>query len=161
MSVILAVVGAASAAVDDVTIRRALTAMHSFPEDHVAIWRGAGAMLAVARQPWELKPSLSGDALIVTDGELAIATDSSIYYRDDLHAALARARISANGSTASHLILAAYRAWGADCAAHLEGDFAFVIWAGTANRVVAAPDYSGKPTLFHSGNGRGPVAGRG
>jgi asparagine synthase (glutamine-hydrolysing) len=150
VSVILAVVGDDAAAVDDATIRRALASMHASAEDRVVIWRGAGATLAVARQQWELSPSMSGDALVVTDGDLAIAADASIYYRDDLRAALARARISATGSTASHLILAAYRAWGADCAAHLEGDFAFAIWDGGAKRVVAARDFSGKRTLYHS-----------
>ena len=150
MSVILAVAGDTSAALDDTSIRRALTSMHASSDDVVAIWRGAGATLAVARQPWELSPSMSGDALVVTDGELAIVADASIYYRDDLRAALARARIAATGSTASHLILAAYRAWGADCAAQLEGDFAFAIWDGAAKRIVAARDFSGKRTLYHS-----------
>jgi asparagine synthase (glutamine-hydrolysing) len=150
VSVILAVVGDDAAAFDDGTIHRALASMHASAEDRVAIWRGAGATLAVARQPWELSPSMSGDALVVTDGELAIAADASIYSRNDLQEALARARIAATGSTASHLILAAYRAWGADCAAHLEGDFAFAIWDGAAKRVVAARDFSGKRTLYHS-----------
>lgn len=148
MSVILAVIGGASASLDDAAIRRALTSMHASTDDRVAIWRGAGATLAVARQPWELSPSLSGDALVVTEGELAIVADASIYYRDELTAALARARVVATGGTASHLILAAYRAWGADCASHLEGDFAFVLWDGAAKRVVAARDFSGKRTLY-------------
>ncbi len=150
MSVILAVVGDTSAALDDSAIRRTLTSMHAAPDDVVEIWRGAGATLAVARQPWERSPSMSGDALVVTDGELAIVADASIYYRDDLRAALARARVAATGSTASHLILAAYRAWGEECAAHLEGDFAFAIWDGAAKRVAAARDLSGKRTLYHS-----------
>jgi asparagine synthase (glutamine-hydrolysing) len=148
VSVILAVIGDASAAIDDAAIRRSLTSMHASSDDRVEIWRGSGATLAVARQPWELSPSMSGDALVVTEGELAIAADASIYYRDDLTAALARARVVASGGTASHLILAAYRAWGADCASHLEGDFAFVIWDGAAKRVAAARDFSGKRTLY-------------
>src|SRR6478672_11943556 len=77
-------------------------------------------------------------------------------------AARARAKVAATGSTASHLILAAYRAWGADCAAHLEGDFAFAIWDGAAKRIVAARDFSGKRTLFHSvlasGTAKGALA---
>ncbi|MBA2683231.1 MAG: hypothetical protein H0U66_01895 [Gemmatimonadaceae bacterium] len=158
MSVILAVVGDDSAAIDDAGIRRALAAMHDAPDDRVAIWRGAGAALAVARQPWELSPSMSGDALVVTDGEITVAADATIYYRDDLRAALARARVAASGESASHLILAAYRAWGADCAAHLEGDFAFVIWDGSAKRVVAARDFSGKRTLYHARLANGSLA---
>jgi asparagine synthase (glutamine-hydrolysing) len=160
VSVILAVIGDESAAFDDSTIRRALTAMRASSDDRVAIWRGAGATLAVARQPWELSPTFSGDALVVTDGDLAVAADASIYYRDDLRAALARAHVAATGATASHLILAAYRAWGADCAAHLEGDFAFVVWDAKARTVVAARDFSGKRTLYYSPrNGGGSTNG--
>jgi len=150
MSVFLAVVGDASGAIDDAAISRALSAMRSAPGDRTAIWRGPRVALAVARQPWEMSASFSGNALVVTQGELAIVADASIYYRDALRDALSRARITPAGDSASHLILAAYRAWGEDCAAHLEGDFAFAIWDGAAHRIVAARDYSGKRTLFHS-----------
>jgi asparagine synthase (glutamine-hydrolysing) len=158
VSVVLAVIGDSSATLDDATITRALASMRAAPSDRAAIWRGDGALLAVARQPWELSPTFSGDALVVTDGELAIAADASIYYRDDLRAALARARVAATGESASHLILAAYRAWGAECAEHLEGDFAFVIWDAKARSVVAARDHSGKRTLYHSMLGNGALA---
>ena len=124
--------------------------MRAAEHDRVAIWRGPRVTLAVARQPWEMAPSFSGDALVVTQGELAVAADASLYYREDLRTALARARITPAGDSASHLILAAYRAWGEDCAAHLEGDFAFVIWDGAAHRVTAARDFSGKRTLYHA-----------
>ncbi|MEP7066400.1 MAG: asparagine synthase-related protein [Gemmatimonadota bacterium] len=157
MSVILAVIGDDSAAFDDSSISRALEAMHASSEDRIAIWRGAGATLAVARHPWEMTPSFSGDALVVTDGNLAVAADASIYYRDDLQAALARAHVSVTGPTASHLILAAYRAWGVDCAAHLEGDFAFVVWDAQTRSVTAARDFSGKRTLYHSARSSGSL----
>lgn len=150
MSVILAVVGDTTGAYDDAAISRSLAAMHASDSDRVAIWRGPRVALAVARQPWEMSASFSGDALVVAQGELAIAADASIYYRDQLRIALDRSRITPSGDSASHLILAAYRAWGEECAAHLEGDFAFVIWDGAARRVVAARDYSGKRTLYHS-----------
>ena len=127
--------------------------MRASSDDRFAIWRGTGATLAVARHPWEMSPSFSGDALVVTDGDLAVVADASIYYRDDLRAALARAHVGVTGPSASHLILAAYRAWGADCAARLEGDFAFVIWDALTHTVVAARDFSGKRTLYYSERG--------
>ncbi len=150
MSVILAVIGGESAAFDDASLYRALTAMRASSDDRFAIWRGTGATLAVARHAWEMSPSFSGDALVVTDGDLAVVADASVYYCDDLRAALARAHVGLTGTSASHLILAAYRAWGADCAAHLEGDFSFVIWDALTHTVVAARDFSGKRTLYYS-----------
>jgi asparagine synthase (glutamine-hydrolysing) len=149
VSVILAVAGGTSTP-DDAAVRRALGAMHAGADDRVAIWRGAGVLLAVARQPWELSPAIAGDALVVIDGDLAIAADASIYYRAELRAALERAGVAPTGSSASHLILAAYRAWGDECAAHLEGDFAFAIWNGAERRISAARDLSGKRTLHHA-----------
>lgn len=150
MSVILAVVGDTTGAPDDAALTRALASMHAAADDRIAIWRRPRVALAVARQPWEMSASFSGDALVVAQGELAIAADASLYYRDALRDALGRARITPAGDSASHLILAAYRAWGEECAAHLEGDFAFVIWDGAAHRVIAARDFSGKRTLYHS-----------
>ena len=65
-------------------------------------------------------------------------------YRDDLRAR-SRARASSHpGESASHLILAAYRAWGADCASHLEGDFAFVIWDGACEARRRRPRFLGE-----------------
>lgn len=150
MSIILAVAGDTTGAFGDAAIARSLAAMGAMADDRIAIWRGPRVSLAVARQPWEMSASFSGDALVVAQGELAVAADASIYYRDALRAALSRARITPAGDSASHLILAAYRAWGEECAAHLEGDFAFVIWDGAAHRIVAARDFSGKRTLYHS-----------
>jgi asparagine synthase (glutamine-hydrolysing) len=159
VSVILAVIGDESAAFDDATIYRALTAMRASSEDRFAIWRGTGATLAVARHAWELSPAFSGDALVVTDGEITVVADASVYYCDDLRAALARAHIGVGGSSASHLILAAYCAWGADCAARIEGDFAFVVWDARSHTVVAARDFSGKRTLYYSERGKGSESG--
>jgi asparagine synthase (glutamine-hydrolysing) len=153
VSVILAVIGGECAAFDDTTIYRALTSMRAASDDRFAIWRGAGATLAVARRGWEQSPAFSGDALVVTDGEITVVADASLYYREDLRAALARAHIGVTGPSASHLILAAYCAWGADCAARLEGDFAFVIWDARTHTVVAARDFSGKRTLYYSERG--------
>jgi len=150
VSVIIAVFGDSSPTLDDASITRALASMRAAPGDRTEIWRGNGALLAVARQPWEMSPTFSGDALVVTEGALTVVADASIYYRDELRAALARAQIAATGESASHLILAAYRAWGAECAEHLEGDFAFVIWDANARTVAAARDLSGKRTLYHS-----------
>src|SRR5690242_19500636 len=129
--------------------------MRASADDRFAIWRGAGALLAVARHPWEMALSFSGDALVLVEDDLAVAADASVYYCDDLRAALARAHVGVTGPSASHLILAAYRAWGADCAAHLEGDFAFVVWDAKSRTVVAARDFSGKRTLYYSSQSHG------
>lgn len=105
-------------------------------------------MLGAARYDWELASGFAGPVLVVQDGDLVIAADASLYYRDELRRKLAHAGIRPSGQTASHLILAAYRAWGERCPAELEGDFAFVLFDRMRRAVVCARDFAGKRPLF-------------
>ncbi|HEX6533538.1 MAG TPA: asparagine synthase-related protein [Gemmatimonadaceae bacterium] len=130
--------------------RRMLDRMRTRGADRVAVWRGEGALLAVARHEWEMHPDFSGDALVVEDDDLVVAADASVYYRADLRRALDRRGVAAAGDTPSHLVLAAYRAWGDDCAARLEGDFAYIVWNRKTRRLCAARDFSGKRTLYYA-----------
>ncbi|HWA16448.1 MAG TPA: asparagine synthase-related protein [Gemmatimonadales bacterium] len=107
-----------------------------------------GSFLGVTRFPWELATDFSGPVLLVEDGELTIAADASLYYRDDLRARLGATGIAPSGSTPSHLILAAFRAWGAACVDRLEGDFAFVIWNRLSGELFAARDFIGRRPLY-------------
>jgi asparagine synthase (glutamine-hydrolysing) len=107
-----------------------------------------GSFLGVTRFDWELGTDFSGPALLVEDDELTIAADASLYYRDDLRRLLSAAGVTPTGDTPSHLILAAYRAWGEECAARLEGDFAFVIWNRASGLVFAARDFVGRRPLY-------------
>ena len=110
---------------DPRALDRMLDALSARGVELTATWRGIGAALGVTRNSWELHHDFSGDALVVRDGGLAIVADASLYYRDDLCAKLGVP--SRATSTPSHLILAAYRAWGERCVDHLEGDYAFML----------------------------------
>lgn len=107
-----------------------------------------GSFLGITRFSWELGADFSGPVLLVEDGELTIAADASLYYRDDLKNALRAAGVSPTGETASHLILAAYRAWGAGCVDRLEGDFTFAIWNRLSGEVFCARDFVGRRPLY-------------
>jgi asparagine synthase (glutamine-hydrolysing) len=141
----------------DPVVRRMMGAMHRRGHDRVQVWRDAGALLAVARDDWELAAGLSGGVLVLVDEDAVVAADASIYYRDELRRAVERRGGGGGGrgghvtgDSPSHLILAAYRAWGEDCAAHLEGDFAFIVWNRRTHRVCAARDFGGTRTLFYA-----------
>jgi len=128
---------------------RILAAMRKRGADHSEIWRDEeGALLAVARYDWELENCWPDRTLVLAEDDVVVAADAAIYYRDDLRRALERERIVPAGDGASHMILAAYRAWGKNCAAHLEGDFAFIVWDRRTQRILAARDFGGKRTLF-------------
>jgi asparagine synthase (glutamine-hydrolysing) len=122
------------------------------------VWSDASAALGVTRFDWELADGSSGGAPVVSDGTLAVAADASIYYREDLRRALHEAGVPVAGETVSHLILAAYRAWGERCAERLEGDYAFVVWDAGARRAFGARDLGGKRPLYYAAVGSGLVA---
>lgn len=117
------------------------------------------AVLGAGRFDWETRAIFSGDALVVSEGELMIAADASIYYQADLRQSLSQSGITVGGSTASHLILAAYRRWGESCADHLEGDFAFALWDGSRRTLLCARDFGGKRPFFYSRSDGGIIAG--
>src|SRR5690606_40022606 len=74
----------------------------------------------------------------------------SLYYRRDLVRALEAAGVHPRSDTPSHLILAAYRAWGEECVDRLEGDYAFVIWDRARRRAFAARDFGAKRPLHYA-----------
>jgi asparagine synthase (glutamine-hydrolysing) len=57
---------------------------------------------------------------------------------------------TAAAASGAELILAAYLAWGEDCARHLLGDFAFAIWDAGLGRMLCGRDQIGiAPLYFH------------
>ena len=149
MSAILGVFG--SRLPDDAVVRRMLGAMRGRGADRVAVWRSEHAVLAVSRFEWEGASQFSGRAMVVDGGDVVVVADASLYYRDDLRRKLnAQGIPAASDHTASELVLAAYRAWGADAAASLEGDFAFIVWDARDRSVVCARDFGGKRPLYHA-----------
>lgn len=150
MSAILGILPGDGRVPSESVARRMLHAMRGRGEDRVALHAEPGALLAVARNAWELDSAIGGDVLLADDGDVVVATDAALYYRDDLRAAIARRGVSPRGDTPAELVLAAYQAWGEDCAARLEGDFAFVVWNRKTRRACAARDFAGKRPLFHA-----------
>lgn len=81
---------------------------------------------------------------------LAITADLWLDNREDLSAILdvppsARAEV-----TDSELILRAYRKWGSECAKHLLGDFAFVIWDSEKRTLFCVRDHIGAKPFYYS-----------
>ena len=129
---------------------RILRAMRKRGADHVDVWRdeASGALVGVSRYAWEREISPSGGVLVLAEDDVVVAADAAIYYRDDLRRSLESEGVVITGDSATHMILASYRAWGEGCAAHLEGDFAFIVWDRRTRRISAARDFGGKRTLF-------------
>ncbi|MGH7720016.1 MAG: asparagine synthetase B family protein [Gemmatimonadaceae bacterium] len=135
---------------DRVPVRRMASAMAARGAAHVDVANDGAAVLAVTRHDWELSAGFSGPVLVADEGDLCVAADASLYYQSELTCLLHARGVRAAALTPSHLIIAAYRAWGEECVARLEGDFAFILWDRPARRVLCARDFSGRRPLFHA-----------
>lgn len=154
MSAILGVFANDGHAMDDALIARMLGRMSSRGGARASVWREGGVVIGVSRHEWEFGMGFSGPVLIVQDGDHVIAADASIYYVRDLKRKLAAKGVHAKAETPSHLILAAYQAFGEKCPEILEGDFSFVIWDRKARKAFCSRDHSGQRPLFYAELGR-------
>lgn len=107
--------------------------------------RITGMALGAGTLGWER--TLHRDASsVAARGPLVVAADATLYHRASLSRALGIAE-STNSSDAE-LILAAYERWDLEGVAHLEGDFAFVLWDASRGRLIAARDFTGHRNIF-------------
>ncbi|HLV26343.1 MAG TPA: asparagine synthase-related protein [Gemmatimonadales bacterium] len=149
MSAILGVFSSART-ISDAEARRMLGAMDSRGAERTEIWRDDHCVLAVSRYEWELASQFSGPVLIASDDRYVVAADASVYYRRELVEALARDGIGGRQDSAAYLILAAWRAWGEECANRLDGDFAFIVWDRRERQAVCVRDFGGKRPLHYA-----------
>jgi len=87
--------------------------------------------------------TLGGDVWITADARI----DGSAALVQRLRE---RSREVSAGATDAELILHAYLVWGDHCLDHLIGDFAFVLWDGRQERLLAARDQLGVAQLFYA-----------
>jgi asparagine synthase (glutamine-hydrolysing) len=149
MSGFLAIVDPSKRLLAEASVARMLGALGS-RGDRSEIKRDGQCVLAVTRFGWELADEFAGSSLLVTDGDVSVVADASVYYRGDLIRKLHSAGIRPSGSSAAHLIAAAYRAWGSDCTKHVEGDYAFAVYDHARCLTFAARDFMGRRPLYYA-----------
>jgi asparagine synthase (glutamine-hydrolysing) len=159
VSALVALVGYPASPETEATARRLLAAMPQRTGEQVAVWRSGDATLAVSRCAWECDASLAGPCVVGERGSVVAICDASIYYRAELRTRLAARGIECASESASDLVLAAYAAWGEECARFLDGDFSFVIWDTVARRAIIGRDHVGRrPLHFWGAPGRLVIA---
>lgn len=133
------------------SVRQMLAAMSARGADRTTVLDssdGATATVGVAAHDWE-GALHRGAPMHVEEGGRLIVADASLFHTGDLRRALGGPAI-AGAAGAAQLILATYARWGEEGFARLEGDFAFIIWDGSRQRLLAARDFAGHRPLFHS-----------
>ncbi|MGI8843004.1 MAG: asparagine synthase-related protein [Gemmatimonadaceae bacterium] len=109
------------------------------------------APVALGCIPWRVTPE---DAwyrgpVHSADGRLVVVADARIDNRAELAAELGIPAAEAATLPDAAFILAAYDAWEQDCARHLLGDFAFVLWDQRQRALICARDVMGQRVLFY------------
>ncbi len=102
------------------------------------------------------KPGIAlagGGGAVILDGGLVVVADARI----DNRAELAEALSIGPGAPEGAVIAAAYRKWGLDCPARIEGAFAFALWDPARRRLVCARDLMGRRPLFYRCQGTAAV----
>ena len=82
------------------------------------------------------------------DGQRVIAFDGRLDHRDDLCAALG-VPPAERSVPDPELILRAHEKWGTDCAAKLEGEFAFALWDARQRELFCACDAFGQRSFYY------------
>ena len=84
------------------------------------------------------------------DESLVLVMDGRVDNWEELRAALLKRGAALRTRADAELVLRAFEIWGRDCLAHLDGDFAFVIWDARRRTAFCARDRMGhEPFHYH------------
>ncbi len=84
------------------------------------------------------------------DESLVLVMDGWLSNWNELRAELLTKSVKLRNRTDAELVLRAYETWGANCPAHLDGDFAFAIWDARRREAFCARDRVGnKPFNYY------------
>ena len=92
-----------------------------------------------------------GGGAVILDGGLVVVADA----RFDNRAELAETLAIGPGAPEGAVIAAAYRKWGLDAPARIEGAFAFALWDPARRRLLCARDLMGVRPLYYCREGAG------
>ena len=127
------------------------TMTHRGPDD-AGSWRSADGAVALGHRRLaiiDLSPGGHQPMLDAT-GSLSITFNGEIYNYRELRDELARAGHGFRTASDTEVILASYRAWGADFVTKLNGQFALGLYDAERRRLILARDRAGEKPLFYA-----------
>ncbi len=131
------------------TVKRMATTIRHRGPDANGLWSGGSAVLAHRRLS---VIDLSVDAnqpMVDPESGLVIVFNGEIYNFRSIRKELEQRGVKVVTNSDTEILLKAYREWGADCLAKLDGMFAFAIWDPRRERLFAARDPFGEKPFFY------------
>lgn len=150
MSGIVGLIGYNGKPVDEQVLADMLFLLERQGPDDQAYWRNGSVALGhtllktTRESDKEAQPS-------TVDGKNWLAADARIDGRAELIAKMrGKGATIDRAVTDDHLILHAYALWGANCLDHMIGDFAFILWDETQQKLFCATDHIGVSPLYYA-----------
>jgi asparagine synthase (glutamine-hydrolysing) len=88
------------------------------------------------------------------DENLVLVMDGRVDNWEDLRRELLARGATLRSRADAELVLRAYEAWNKECLAHIDGDFAFVVWDHRRRKAFCARDHIGNKPFHYSWNGQ-------
>ena len=154
MSGIAGIIHFDGAFVEPGLIQKMTSAMAHRGPDGINHWVKGGValgqcMLRTTPESLEERQPLTNE-----DESLVLVMDGRVDNWEDLRRALLGRETRLRDRSDAELVLRAYEIWGEDCVAHIDGDFAFVIWDMRRRAALCARDRMGNKPLNYHWNGR-------
>lgn len=121
--------------------------------DGIAHWHGPSAALGHCMMHTTAESLEESQPLTNEDGSLVLVLDGYLTNWEDLRAELLGRGARLRNRSDAELVLRAYEAWGEDCARHIDGEYAFVIWDQRRRRAYCARDHLAMRPLFYHWDG--------
>lgn len=148
MSGIAAIICTDGGRVQPGSIEAMTAAMAYRGPDGIDHWHGGHVVLGQCMM--QTTADAPPQPLASADDTLRLVMDGYLSNPAELRLALEQRGACLRGHSDADLVLSAYDQWGADCARHLDGEYAFVIWDGRSGEVFCARDHMGlRPLLYH------------
>lgn len=122
---------------------------HRGPDDAGLWWSDSGQVGLAQRRLSIIDLSAAGhQPMHDPSGQCTIVFNGEIYNFEDLRKELIGLGISFASHSDTEVILAAYKVWGTDCLARLNGMFAFALYDSTKQTLFLARDRAGEKPLY-------------
>lgn len=121
--------------------------------DGIVHWRHGSAAMGHCMLHTTAESMESAQPLVSADGDLVVAMDGYIANYHELRSALLARGARLRSGADAELVLHAYDQWGEDCPAHIDGEYAFVVWDGRLRQPFCARDHDGLRPLFYHWDG--------
>ena len=153
MSGIAGIVQFCGTSVEEGEVRKMTCAMDYRGPDGNGQWTSGPAVLAQCTFCTTEESVQQIQPLLDEAGNLVIVMDGRVDNYDELRDQLLRRGACLRNRSDIELVLQAYKLWGRDCLAHLDGDYAIAIWNAEQKTLFCARDRFGHKPFYYWRNG--------